>query len=167
MTDQTKPRRVRSALTALVLVAAAALAIAINAAIAGNALAWGAPADYGPLSLPAQATFTVAGVVVGWLCWRAITRRAREPRRVLQLLVPLVTILSLLPDALLLLVPVIPGTNAPAVIALMLMHLVVVGCAVPAYVLAERPRRSISSATDAAPSTPSPTQPTTPAGTAR
>jgi hypothetical protein len=166
-TEQTFPRRRHVARAATVLGASVAAAIAINAAIAWAAVAWGAPAGYGPLSLPAQGLFTVAGIVVGWLCWRAISHRARDPRRLLLLLVPLVTVLSLVPDALLLIVPVIPGTNTPAVVALMLMHLVVVGCAVPAYVLAERLRRPAPSATDAAGAAPSRIRPATTVPTGR
>jgi len=56
------------------------------------------------------------------------------------------TVVSLVPDLVLLIAPVIPGTNPPAVISLMLMHLVVVGCAVPAYVLASRGRVDVSAA---------------------
>jgi len=131
---------------AILLTAAALVAVAINAAIATLGVAWGAPRDYGPLSLPAQASFTVAGVVIGWIGWRMISRRARDPRRLLWILVPLVTVLSLIPDVLLLIAPVIPGTNPRAVVSLMLMHLVVVGCAVPAYLLANRAGADVSAA---------------------
>jgi len=55
-------------------------------------------------------------------------------------------VVSLVPDLVLLIARVIPGTNPPAVISLMLMHLVVVGCAVPAYVLASRGRVDVSAA---------------------
>jgi hypothetical protein len=128
--------------TALVLVGAIVAAIVINAIIAWVATAFGAPAGYGPLSLPAQALFTIIGVVVGWVGWRLISARARDPRRVLRILVPLVVAVSLIPDLLLLAFPIIPGSTPAAVIALMLMHLVVAACAVSAYVLASREVRS-------------------------
>ncbi|WP_368497173.1 DUF6069 family protein [Herbiconiux sp. A18JL235] len=124
--------------TALLLAAAALVAVALNAAIAWVGVTLGAPAGYGPLSLPAQAIFTVIGVAVGWIGWRLVTTRARHPRRVLRILVPVVTALTLVPDLLLLAAPVIPGTNAAAVVSLMCMHLVVVACAIPAYILTMR-----------------------------
>jgi hypothetical protein len=121
---------------ALLLIAAIVVAVALNACIALIAVALGAPAGYGPISLPAQALFTVLGVVVGWIGWSLVRSRARNPRSVLQVLVPVVTVASLIPDVLLLVWGFIPGTNPPAVIALMLMHVVVAACAVAAYVLA-------------------------------
>ncbi len=124
--------------TVLLLAAAALVAVALNAAIAWVGVMLGAPAGYGPLSLPAQALFTVIGVAVGWIGWRLVMTRARHPRRVLRILVPVVTALTLVPDLLLLAAPVISGTNVAAVVSLMCMHLVVVACAVPAYVLASR-----------------------------
>ena len=136
--ENQKQRQRRGLGTALVLVGAIVAAIAINAVIAWVATAFGAPAGYGPLSLPAQALFTIVGVVVGWVGWRLISARARDPRRVLRILVPLVVAVSLIPDLLLLAFPVIPGSTPAAVIALMLMHLVVAACAVSGYVLATR-----------------------------
>jgi len=136
--ENQKQRRRRGLGTALVLVGAIVAAIVINAIIAWVATAFGAPAGYGPLSLPAQALFTIVGVVAGWVGWRFISARARDPRRVLRILVPLVVAVSLIPDLLLLAFPVIPGTTPAAVMALMLMHLVVAACAVSGYVLATR-----------------------------
>ena len=136
--ENQKQRQRRGLGTALVLVGAIVAAIAINAVIAWVATAFGAPAGYGPLSLPAQALFTIVSVVVGWVGWRLISARARDPRRVLRILVPLVVAVSLIPDLLLLAFPVIPGSTPAAVIALMLMHLVVAACAVSGYVLATR-----------------------------
>ena len=143
ITVQNQQYRQRRGLgTALVLVAAIVVAVVINALIAWAATALGAPAGYGPLSLPAQALFTIIGVLVGWVGWRLILARTRDPRRVLRILVPLVVALSLIPDLLLLAFPVIPGSTPAAVIALMLMHLVVAACAVWGYVLATREVRS-------------------------
>ncbi|MFS0735054.1 DUF6069 family protein [Microbacterium sp. 1P10UB] len=128
--------------TVLLLATAVVTAVVVNACIALAAVAFGAPAGYGPLSVPAQALFTVIGVVVGWIGWTLVHARARNPRRVLRILVPVVTLASLVPDVLLLVFGFIPGTNLPAVAALMLMHLVVVACAVTAYVLAGRGRNA-------------------------
>jgi hypothetical protein len=127
-----------------ILAVAVVVAVAVNSAIAAVAVASGAPADYGPLTFPAYTLFTVLGVAVGWIGWVLVHRRARDPRRVLSVLVPVVIVVSLVPDVLLLVFRFIPGTNAPAVIALALMHLVVVAAAVPAYAFASR--RAVSRA---------------------
>ncbi|OAN35733.1 DUF6069 family protein [Microbacterium sp. H83] len=123
----------------IILAVAAAAAIVVNAGIAALALAAGAPAGYGPLTPPAFALFTVLGVVAGWIGWTQVQRRARDPRRTLRVLVPVLTLLSLVPDVLLMTLRFIPGTTTGAAVALMAMHLVVVAVAVPAYVLASRP----------------------------
>jgi hypothetical protein len=124
--------------TAVILVVAAVFAVALNAAVAAVAIAAGAPADYGPLMLPAFAMFTAVGVAAGWVGWSIVLRRARDPRRVLRVLVPVVAVLSFVPDVLLLVLGFVPGTNTAAVVGLMVMHVVVVAVAVPAYVMASR-----------------------------
>ncbi len=130
-----------------ILIAAVIVAVAVNAAVAAVAIAAGAPSTYGPLTLPAYALFTTLGVAAGWAGWVLVHRRARNPRRTLSLLVPVLTVLSFVPDVLLLVFRFIPGTTTPAVIALMLMHLVVVAVAVPAYALAMRATRETSAPT--------------------
>lgn len=126
--------------TVLTLVTAAVIAVAANAVVAAVAVATGAPATYGPLTFPAYGLFTVIGVALGWLGWSLVQRKARDPRRTLTILVPAVTVASFLPDVLLLALGFIPGTTTGAVIALMVMHLVVVAVAVPAYAFASRTR---------------------------
>jgi hypothetical protein len=124
--------------TALILAAAVVVAVAANAVVATIAVAVGAPATYGPLTFPAYGLFTVLGIVAGWIGWSLVRRRARDPRRTLTMLVPIVTVASFIPDILLLALRFIPGTTGSAVVALMVMHLVVVAVAVPAYVWASR-----------------------------
>jgi hypothetical protein len=128
--------------TLAILAAAVAVAVVLNAAIVAVAVASDASPDYGPLTFPAYTLFTVVGVALGWIGWCVVRRRARNPRRVLAVLVPVVTLASLAPDVLLLAFRFIPDTSTTAVIALMLMHLVVVVAAVPAFVLASLPRPS-------------------------
>lgn len=123
---------------ALILVAAVAVAIAANSVVALVAVAAGAPPTYGPLTLPAYGLFTALGVTLGWIGWSLVRRRARDPRRTLTILVPVVTLASFVPDVLLLALQFIPGTTTVAVVALMVMHLVVVAVAVPAYIWASR-----------------------------
>lgn len=122
----------------IILVAAAVVAILLNAAVAAVAVAAGAPSGYGPLTPPAYGLFTVLGVGIGWLGWLLVLRRSRDPRRTLSVLVPVVLVASFAPDILLLVLRFIPGTTTSAAIALMAMHVVVVLVAVPAYVLATR-----------------------------
>ncbi|GGC92346.1 hypothetical protein GCM10011512_19260 [Tersicoccus solisilvae] len=128
--------------TSVILIGAIVVAVALNAVVAAVAVAMGAPTGYGPLTVPAQATLTVIGVVVGWLGWRLVDRRARrrgqEPARILSVLVPVVVVLSFVPDVLLLVTRFVPGTTTGAVLALMVMHVVVAAVAVPAYLLADR-----------------------------
>ncbi|KNY04017.1 DUF6069 family protein [Microbacterium sp. GCS4] len=126
--------------TILTLVTAAVIAVAANTVVAAVAVATGAPATYGPLTFPAYGLFTVIGVALGWFGWSLVQRKARDPRRTLTILVPAVTVASFLPDVLLLVLGFIPGTTTGAVIALMVMHLVVVAVAVPAYAFASRIR---------------------------
>ncbi|WP_144875122.1 DUF6069 family protein [Microbacterium sp. 1.5R] len=132
----TRPR----ARAALILTAAVAIAVALNAVIAAVAIAGGTPATYGPLTPPAFGLFTALGVAAGWVGWSLVDRRAKNPGRMLSILVPAVTVASFIPDVLLLALGFIPGTTTGAVIALMAMHIVVVAVAVPAYMLASRPR---------------------------
>lgn len=123
---------------ALILAAAVVVAIAVNSVVALIAVAAGAPATYGPLTFPAFGLFTTVGIVAGWIGWSLVRRHARDPRRTLSMLVPIVTVASFVPDVLLLALRFIPGTTVSAVIGLMVMHLVVVAVAVPAYMWASR-----------------------------
>jgi hypothetical protein len=122
--------------TALILVAVIACAVGVNALVATVARHSGASTGFGPLQLPAYGSFTAAGVIAGWFGWQAVRRRSARPRAVLTVLVPAVTVLSFVPDVALLTLKFIPGSSTGAVAALMVMHLVVVGFAVPGYLLA-------------------------------
>jgi stage V sporulation protein SpoVS len=128
--------------TTVILVIAAVAAIAVNYAVAAVAISGGAPAHYGPLTIPAYVSFTIVGVVAGWVGWSLALRRAHDPRRVLTVLVPVVALASFVPDVVLLVFGFIPGTTVGAVVALMVMHLVVLAFAVPAYVIAS-PREAL------------------------
>jgi len=123
---------------AIILIAATLIAIGLNAVIASLAHALGVSSAYGPLTVPAYASMTVLGVAAGWVGWVLIRRRARNPRRALTIIVPIVVVASFLPDVLLATLRFVPGTTSGAVLALALMHLVVAGVAIPAYALASR-----------------------------
>ena len=130
--------RSSTARAAFILTAAVALAIAVNAFVAAIAVALGAPETFGPLTFPAYALFTAIGVTAGWFGWVLVSRRARNPRRTLAILVPVVVLVSFVPDVLLLVFRFIPETTTVAALSLMLMHLVVAAVAVPAYRMASR-----------------------------
>ncbi|CAN5155286.1 hypothetical protein BH11ACT5_BH11ACT5_23980 [soil metagenome] len=119
--------------TALLLVAAIAVAGVANSIIAAVAVAAGASSSYPPLMLPVYLAFTVAGVAAGYVGWRVIRSRAAHPASVLRVVVPVALVLSWVPDVVLAITQFIPGTNLTGALALGLMHLVVVAVAVPVY----------------------------------
>lgn len=117
------------------LAAAAVIAVALNAAVAAIAHAAGAPANFSPLLLPTFGLFTVAGIVIGAAGWARIRARSARPRALLRRLVPVVLVVSYVPDLLVGISGLLPGTTWGAVIGLMVMHIVVAGIAVPSYQL--------------------------------
>ncbi len=119
--------------TAVLLVAAFAVAGLANSIIAMAAIAAGASSSYAPLMAPVFLAFTAIGVGVGYVGWRMIRRMFEQPARVLRVLVPVVLVLSWVPDVILAIVQFIPGTNLTGALGLGLMHAVVVAVAVPVY----------------------------------
>lgn len=119
--------------TVLVLVAGAIIAIAANAVVAFSAIAAGASSEFHPLMFPIFAAFTVIGYFAAYLGWRIVRARAAHPAAVLRVLVPVLTVLSFIPDVVVLATGFIPNSSSTAVIALALMHLVVVAVAVPVF----------------------------------
>ncbi|MGH8922512.1 MAG: DUF6069 family protein [Actinomycetes bacterium] len=131
-------------------IVAAVLGVVIVVAVAANTLValiaggLGANSGFAPLTPAVYGGFTAVGVIVGWLGWQIVLRRAARPRTVLIVLVPTVTALSMVPDLLLLALRFIPGADTAAVVALMVMHVVVVALAVPGYVIATRLRQPVA-----------------------
>jgi hypothetical protein len=115
----------------LVVVAGALVAVAANAVVAAAAVAAGADSGFAPLQLLVFAPFTILGVIAAYAGWRIVRRRAGSPAAVLRVLVPVLTVLSFVPDAVLALTGFIPGASVTGVVGLALMHLVVVGIVVP------------------------------------
>lgn len=116
--------------TALTLVAAIAVAIVAAEIIALAAVAAGATA-FPPLMPYVFGPFAAIGILAAYLGWRIVRRLAPQPRRVLQVLVPVVLVLSFVPDVILATTGFIPGTTVTGAVALMFMHLTVAGIAVP------------------------------------
>ncbi|MFD4507592.1 DUF6069 family protein [Streptomyces sp. NPDC058457] len=115
------------------LVGTAVVAIALNAVVAVSARAAGASGDFQPLHLTAYAPLTVFGVLVGAAAWAIVRARSARPAGLLRTLVPVVVLVSLVPDVLVGASDSKPGTSWGAVIALMVMHFVVAAVAVPAF----------------------------------
>jgi Family of unknown function (DUF6069) len=127
-TATSSPTRAR---TIAVLAAGAVVAILANSTIAVVARASGASADFSPLQIFVYAPFTVVGLIAAYAGWRIVRQRVRHPAAVLRVIVPVLTVLSFAPDTILAITGFIPGASLTAVVALGLMHLVVVGVAVP------------------------------------
>jgi hypothetical protein len=122
------PSRTRSI---LIIAAGAIVALAANSIIAASALAAGADPSFAALHVFVYGAFTVLGLLAAHLGWRIIRRRSNHPAALLRVLVPVLTMLSFVPDTVLALTGFIPGTSLTGVIGLALMHLVVVAVAVP------------------------------------
>ncbi len=132
-TSAAAPTRTRALTVAGGLVAASVVAVALNAVVALIAHAAGASDDFQPLTFPAYATFTVLGILAGAAGWVLIRSRARRPGALLRLLVPIVLVVSFVPDLLVGADGSAPGASWGAVAALMVMHVVVAAVAVTAY----------------------------------
>ena len=114
------------------ILAGAAAAVVVNAAIATAARALGASPEFQPLTPAAYIPLTIIGFLLGTAGWALIRAKTRNPARVLRIVVPVVLLLSFIPDLGLLLSGSRPGTSTGAVAALALMHLVVAAAALPA-----------------------------------
>ncbi|MGC0239646.1 DUF6069 family protein [Arthrobacter sp. SD76] len=99
---------------ALILAAAIAIAVALNAIIAAVAIAAGAPATYPPLALPIFTAYTVIPITIGWFAWLRIRRTAKNPRRLLLVLATVVLALSFIPNIVLLMTGFIQARPLPA-----------------------------------------------------
>lgn len=117
----------------LAVLAGSVVAILLCFVVAQIAFALGASRDFLALTPGAYGTFIVIGAVIGVIGWALIRRFARTPRRLLDVLVPLVLGLSFIPDILVGVTKALPGTSWTGVIALMVMHVVVAASLVAAY----------------------------------
>ncbi len=100
------------------------LAVCLNTVVATIAHAAGASDDFEPLSFGAYASFTVLGIALGAIGWALIRTRSASPRLLLRFLVPIVLVVSLIPDVIMGFGDR-PGLSWGAVAALMVMHVIV------------------------------------------
>ncbi len=119
--------------TLIALGVAVAGALVVNTVIALVARGLGVPSEFMQLTLPVYGPLTVIGTLIAAIVWRLVVNRSADAGRVLRVLVPVVLVLSLIPDVMLLATKSQPGTTTGGVIALMLMHFGVAAAAVPVY----------------------------------
>ena len=110
------------------VLAAAVVASAGNAVVSLLARAAGASSWFQALNPASYVPLTVIGIVLGAAGWGIVRRLAKNPRRLLGRLAPIVVVVSFVPD-LALLGANQPGTSALAVAALMVMHVLVAAVA--------------------------------------
>lgn len=125
--DRSIPRAVAVALLVLAAVGGAAAGASVIA-LAAHAL--GAGEGFMPLQPPAYLSFTVAGTLAALGGWWLVVRFVRGSARLLRILVPVLLVLSWVPDAVLLATGFLPGATPLGVVALMAMHVVVAAAAV-------------------------------------
>jgi len=115
------------------IVIAAAIAIVADLIIAAVAHAAGASSQFKPLNLSTFAPLTIVGLVFAAIAWTTIRARATNPRLVLSRLIPIVVLVSLIPDIAVGVSKSQAHTTWGAVVALMVMHLAVSGAGVGTF----------------------------------
>jgi hypothetical protein len=123
MSTQAHPNADASTARVLLGIAAAAVvSIALNAVVALVASALNPNGTHMGLVVTAYAPLTVIGVLAGTIGWAAVRRYAGNARAVLRVLVPVVVVLSFIPDFGLLISGMADAAN---LVGLLLMHVVV------------------------------------------
>jgi hypothetical protein len=125
--ERTTPRA--SVVVLTVLAALVAVGV-VTSLIAFVALTAGVGDGFPPLQPQAYLTFALAGTLIALGGWVLIVRFVRRSARLLKVLVPVLFVVTFIPDVVLLATGFIPGATPGGVIALMLMHPVVAGAAV-------------------------------------
>jgi uncharacterized protein DUF6069 len=119
--------------TAAAVPAAAVVGDLSSTAIAAIAHHAGVTHSFAPLQFATYTALIVLGVIGGAIGWQLVRNRATNPNRLLARLVPLVLLLSFIPDILLGITKAETATTWGGVIALMAMHVVVATAAVASY----------------------------------
>jgi hypothetical protein len=115
------------------VVIAAVIAIVADLIVAAVAHAAGASSQFKPLNLSTFAPLTIVGLVVAAIAWSTIRARATNPWRVLSKLIPIVVLVSFIPDIAVGVSKSQAHTTWGAVVALMVMHLAVSGAGVGTF----------------------------------
>lgn len=130
-TGRVKPR-VMNALAA----AGAAIVVAVIGDTVVSLLArhvFGAPSGFPPLHPAPYISLTILGLLAGTLGWYMIVRVIRDPTRLLRVLVPVILVLSFIPDIAVGVSKSMVHTTWGGVAALMVMHVVVAAVGVISY----------------------------------
>jgi hypothetical protein len=120
----------RSTATTITLAALSAYVLAnlLCLAVASITLRAGASEQFRPLTPTTFGGYVALASIAGSLGWSAVRRQARDPYRVLTVLMPAAALVSVGADAVVGLTRALPGTTWTGVAGLMVMHLVIVGC---------------------------------------
>jgi hypothetical protein len=120
--------------TSIILAALFAYVLAdlLCLAFASITLRAGASEQFGLLAPTTFGVHVVLASIAGSLVWSVVRRRARDPYRVLSMLVPVVVLAALGVDAVLGVAGALPGITWTGVAGVMVMHLVTAGCVVVA-----------------------------------
>ena len=119
--------------------AIAAVIGAVGGGVINSLIAWvgrsalDVPEEFKQLHASTYLPLTILGAVLGAVGWHLIATRKANATTVLARLVPIVLVLSIIPDFLLLASDSQPGTTTAGVVALIAMHVGVAVAAVPAY----------------------------------
>jgi hypothetical protein len=114
------------------IVAAIAVSVAATAVVAAIAHSAGVSHSFAPLKTGSYVVLIVFGVLAGCVGWQLVRARAADPRTVLSRLVPLVVLVSFVPD----LAIGITGADQATwggVLALMCAHVVVATATVASF----------------------------------
>jgi hypothetical protein len=134
MTAASTPLRLKTIAAVPAAVAAAAVVgDLVSTAIAAIAHGAGVSHAFAPLHVGTYTVLIVAGVMGGAIGWQLVRTRATNPSRLLARLVPVVLLLSFVPDILIGITKAETGTTWGGVLALMAMHVVVATAAVGSY----------------------------------
>ena len=112
---------------------------AVGGGVINSLIAWvgrsalDVPEEFKQLHASTYLPLTVLGAILGAVGWHLIATRKANATKVLARLVPIVLVLSTIPDFLLLASDSQPGTTTAGVIALIAMHVGAAVAAVPAY----------------------------------
>lgn len=87
-------------------------------------------AEFAPFQIPRIVFLTAVGVGLAVVVFAVVARRAQRPLRTFRVIAIIALLLSFIPDIGLLVTDVVPGTTAPAVATLMVMHVVSAAIAV-------------------------------------
>ena len=115
------------------VVAAIAVAVALDSAVAAIAHAAGVSHLFSPLQFANYTTLTVIGIAAGAAGWAVVRALAADPRRRLRVLAPGIVAFSFVPDLIVGVSRRMTGTSWGGVAALMVMHILVAVVAIVAF----------------------------------